>query len=115
MDHPFERRTFRIQYPERARPRLTVGADVLEVVDCCEEGLRFRATHLPLPEPGTVIAGTLAFQSDRQVVEVRGRVVRCQSGEVALHLERPGVPRSILFAEQRFLSRRYPLWVRSTR
>ena len=108
MWFPFERSIYRIQYPERARPALTLPEGVVPVVDCSEQGLRYRSSQGTLPEVGAVIQGKVKFQSDGSEVPVRGKVVRCQAGEVAILLESPGLPRAVLFAEQRYIGKRYP-------
>jgi hypothetical protein len=57
---------------------------------------------------GTVVQGSVKFQSVDAPVAVRGKVIRCQAGEVAIQLEAPGVPRAVIFSEQRFIGKRYP-------
>lgn len=108
MEYPFSRSIYRIQYPEKARPALTLPAGVVAVVDCSEEGLRYLPAKGPLPELGTVVAGKVKFKSVDSEVAVRGKVIRVQAGEIAIQLESPGVPRAVIFSEQRFIGKRYP-------
>lgn len=102
-----ERAHYRLAYPTRERPRFLLDDAGLEVVDCSERGLRFRAPDGPAPDPGTTVHGTLVFRRSG-TVDVEGAVVRIQDGEVAVHLTEPGVPFSLIWAEQRWLRSRYP-------
>lgn len=86
---------------------MTLAEGVVQVVDCSEEGLRYRPASA-LPEIGSVVQGTVKFQSVATEVAVRGKVIRCQAGEVAIQLDAPGLPRSVIFSEQRFIGKRYP-------
>lgn len=102
-----ERAHYRLAYPVMERPHLLLEDAGLEVVDCSEKGLRFRAPDGPVPEPGTHVQGTLVFRHGA-TEEVEGAVVRIQDGEVAVHLTERGVPFSRIWAEQRWLRSRYP-------
>ena len=114
VSFPFDRRVFRIEYPESARPEFTFADGVAGVVDCSEDGLRYRSPTGTYPPVGTIIEGSIRFRGTPAQAKVRGTVVRCQGGEVAMHLEAPGVATAVLFAEQRFLRARYPARERST-
>ena len=89
------------------RPRLLLDDAGHEVVDCSERGIRFRPADGPVPEHGATVQGTLVFRRSG-TVDVEGAVVRVQDGEVAVHLAEPGVPFSVIWAEQRWLRGRYP-------
>lgn len=102
-----ERAHYRLAYPVMERPRLLLEDEGLEVVDCSERGLRFRAADGPVPELGTHVQGTLVFRLG-ETEEVEGAVVRVQAGEAAVHLTVRGVPFSRIWAEQRRLRSRYP-------
>ncbi len=108
MSHPYDRSTFRIQYPERVRPELVLREGTRPVVDVSEHGLRYQSAGEALPEIGTEVEGLVRFRQRADDVHVRGVVIRCQGGQVAIRLEVPGLPRATLFAEQRFLWTRYP-------
>lgn len=108
VSYPFERSVYRIQYPERVRPSLILRDGTVPVIDCSEDGLRYLPAGGALPEIGTAVEGRVRFQSGHAEVAVKGTVIRCQAGEVAVHLAAPGLPRAVLFAEQRFLGSRYP-------
>lgn len=114
VSFPYERRVFRIEYPESARPQFTFAAGVASVVDCSEDGFRYLSPTGTYPPVGTIIEGSIRFRGTPGESKVRGAVVRCQGGEVAMHLEAPGVSTAVLFAEQRFLRARYPARDRST-
>lgn len=109
VQYPHERSLYRIEYPERERPQLTLLIGIVPVIDCSEDGLRYKPpAGVTLPEVGTVVEGRVRFKRHPEDIPVRGTVVRCQAGEVAVHLSPPGIPRKLLFSEQRFLGARYP-------
>jgi hypothetical protein len=96
---PQERAFPRLQYPSHLRPYLVTRHDLCEVVDCSERGLRYGST-LDLPAPGTRVSARLCFRSGIEVA-IRGRVVRVQSGEVALELdESHAIPADVIAAEE---------------
>ncbi len=108
MTQPNKRSVYRIEYPERERPGLKLASALVQVLDCSEEGLRFKLPDgLVLPELDATIEGRIRFKRHSEEVPVRGTVVRCVGREVAIRLAPPGIPRSLLFSEQRFLSTRY--------
>ena len=103
------REHFRIVYPKFVQPRFVIdGVSVpMRVYDCSETGVRYeRPPNVPL-EVGDEVTGTLRFHPRRQV-ELLGVVVRAGSADVALRLIPPGIPISVMFAEQRHLMRMYP-------
>jgi len=104
MPTPYERAHYRIPYPEYEGPRLVVGHQVCEVVDCSERGLRFRSEAHLLPAPGQMVEGRLRFPRGIEV-RVEGMVMRVQDGEVALRLIGPGIPFRVILQEQIFLRR----------
>lgn len=108
VNYPHERSVYRIEYPERERPELKLATGVVAVIDCSEDGLRFKLPDgSPMPDIGVAVEGRVRFKRHPELVSIRGNVVRCQGREVALHLAPPGLPRSLLFSEQRFLGSRY--------
>lgn len=108
MKYPFDRGEYRIPYPPTARPRLRVGEREVAVVDCSQRGLRYVAEAGEAPEIGSTIEGRVCLLSKREWLDVSGTVVRVQDGEVAVHLERPGIPMQRVFDEQRYLARHFP-------
>lgn len=104
MPRSYERSAYRIPYPFIESPRLIVGMQVLQVVDCSERGLRFRAPGPELPELGTRLRGRLRFPRGAEV-GIEGTVVRIMDDEVALYLSDPGVPFRVILQEQIHLRR----------
>ena len=104
MPRSYERSAYRIPYPFVESPRLIVGTQVLQVVDCSEKGLRFRAAPQEVPEVGTRVQGRLRFPRGAEVV-IDGTVVRVKDDEVALHLTDAGVPFRVILQEQIHLRR----------
>ena len=90
-------------YPTALVPYVRLeGATVsTPVLDLSEEGLRYKLLtgELP-PETGAPIAGELRMH-DAEPLAFRGLVVRAADGAVALKLEAPGLPFSLLLREQR--------------
>ncbi|MEP6571820.1 MAG: PilZ domain-containing protein [Gemmatimonadota bacterium] len=95
------REHYRIQYPTRARPVFEVGERRYPVADLSEGGMRIRQEAYPEPLLGETLQGTLKF-AQGDTVEVRGRVLRIDEGNIALRLD-AGVPFKIILDEQRFL------------
>jgi hypothetical protein len=108
MSFPFDRRSYRIPYPPTARGTFTVNGEELPLVDCSERGLRYAARADQLPDVGTLVSGKVTLLSSRQAIAISGTVVRCWAGEVAIELAAPGIPVQAIFAEQRYMAKRFP-------
>lgn len=105
-EYPFERKHFRIVFPQRERPRLAQPDGTRHpVMDCSENGLRYRPHDGAMPELGASVEGVLHFRGGRRV-EVAGTVVRFHEGDVGVELSGEGIPFPALWAEQRRLRRR---------
>ena len=107
MDTENRRDFYRIQFPVEARPRLLLDAPgtiqlVCEVIECSERGLRFQVPTQWLLPIGATVSGTVSFARGAEV-RVAGSVVRTQNDEVALLLNRQGIPLGVVLDEQRFL------------
>lgn len=102
------RQYYRITYPPKARPALTVFDHAFEVVDLSERGIRFKLGDAVAPSAGNEFQGQVRFKQGA-TAEVGGTILRVIDGEVAAALEL-GVPASMIRAEQRYLlenSRRF--------
>lgn len=109
MSYAFDRATYRVPYPPTARPRFHMERLELEVVDCSEEGIRYVSpANIPLPEAGARIVGELRLLHRPGRIPIEGTVLRCFGQEVAVGLDKPGIPVQAIFGEQRFLARRFP-------
>ena len=102
------REYFRIGYPLAERPQFIVGDAVHQVMDCCEAGFRYYSAGFEMPEVGTMVEGRIRFRRG-QKVNVRGRVVWRNQGQVAVALTDARIPLSIIYDEQRYLRKRYPV------
>lgn len=100
-----QRAFYRIPFPVWERPRLVIGSQICEVIDCSEQGVRYRPSAALRPVVGAALAGTLRFPSGI-AVPVAGTVVRAADAEVAIHLSGEGIPFSIILREQLQLRRR---------
>ena len=70
-----ERRTrYRLQYPAKARPRLILDGRAFEVIDLCEQGVRFLLDEGSAIKKGDAIAGSIEF-GDGSRGHVQGKVV----------------------------------------
>jgi hypothetical protein len=107
MPFKFDRSQYRIPYPPSARARLLLGSREVPLVDCSERGIRYMVGAAEVPDIGTRITGTVRLLSGGPAHLVSGKVVRCTAGEVAVELEAPGIPLQAVFAEQRYLNRRF--------
>jgi PilZ domain len=101
MSQPSDRRHSRIQYPNAARPQITIGGRSFEVIDLSEGGVRFKAEDTPSIAVGDEVSGTVRFRRT-ETIEIKGSVVRLGGREVALKLD-VGIPLRIIIEEQRFL------------
>ncbi len=97
----FEREHYRVVYPEAARPRLIGGGLERDVIDLCEEGLRYRPADAEVRAIGDVIDGFVRLRRGAEV-GVTGTVVRVDEREIALHLT-VGIPLRVVLEEQRYL------------
>lgn len=104
MPNPNLRHYFRIRYPVEARPRLVLGSNICEVLDCSEKGVRFRATCMLRPARGDMLEGKLRFPRGEELA-VHGEVVRIEEDRVALELSGRGVPFGVILQEQLYLRR----------
>ena len=102
-----DRATYRAAYPSgypvALIPHIHLKGErmALPILDCSEEGIRYRAPvgapELPL---GTPVAGELHTRNGTATA-IRGHIVRAEAGDVAMRLNAPGLPFSMLLAEQR--------------
>ena len=104
-EYEFEREHYRIEYPAAARPRFLGNGLDREVVDLCEQGLRYQAAEGEQCRNGDAIEGIVRFRRGVEVPVV-GTVVRQVEREVALRLS-VGVPLRVVLDEQRFLRERH--------
>lgn len=104
-EYQFEREHYRIEYPPAARPRFLVDGSHREVIDVCEQGLRYRAADDERRAIGDEVEGIVRFLRGEEV-RVLGTVVRLDDREVALRLS-VGVPLRVVLEEQRFLRERH--------
>jgi hypothetical protein len=107
MSYPIERSHYRIKYPMRERPQLTLGERVHAVVDCSEFGIRYLAGRTALPEIGAEVEGRIRFGRGAEA-DITGTVVRVASDGIALRLKSP-IPLRIIIDEQRYLRINYPM------
>ena len=106
-----QRTHFRVVYPEQERPTFLSadGSASAPVLDCSEGGLRIQlGPNQRTPAMRQPVSGRIRLR-DGQEVPVQGSVVRVQGREVCLKLDRPGLPLSVIFSEQRFLRTRYAI------
>ena len=103
-EYRFEREHYRIEYPTAARPRFLVDGAQREIVDICEQGLRYRAAEGERRSVGEEVEGIVRFRRGEDV-RVIGAVVRLGDQEVALRLG-VGVPLRAVLEEQRYIRER---------
>ncbi len=101
----FEREHYRIKYPAAARPRFIGGGLERDVIDLCEQGLRYRAAEGEARAVGDVVEGIIRVRRGDEV-PVLGTVVRVIEREISLQLT-AGVPLRLVLDEQRYLRERY--------
>ena len=99
---------FRVAYPLAERPQLISGDAVHQVLDCCEAGFRYYSAGFEPPEVGAPLEGRIRFRRGPSI-SVRGRVVWAERGQVAVALTDSRIPLSIIYDEQRYLRKHYPV------
>lgn len=104
-EYEFERGHYRIEYPAAARPRFLVEGQDREVVDLCEQGLRYRGGDDEQRQIGDKVEGIVRFRRGEET-RVLGTVVRMIDREVALRLS-VGVPLRVVLEEQRYIRERH--------
>ena len=100
---------FRISYPLAERPQFILGDAVHQVIDCAEAGFRFHMGGFEIPELGTTLGARIRLRRGA-TVDVRARVVWTSSDEVAVALTDSRIPLAIIYDEQRYLRKHYPMW-----
>lgn len=101
----FEREHYRIVYPTAARPRFIGDGLEREVIDMCEQGLRYRAADGETRAVDDRVGGTVRLRGGAEV-QVSGAVVRVVEREVSLRLS-VGVPLRVVLEEQRYIRERH--------
>lgn len=97
---------FRIVYPSKARPSLTIGEESFPVVDLCERGIRFmKKDNTPLPL-GQVLKATITF-AHKRTMELVGEILRVQGNDAVIFLATP-IPPGAILEEQRYLLKNFP-------
>ena len=96
-----EREHYRIRYPTGARPRFVSETLERQVIDLCEQGLRYRMCDGETRALGDEVEGLVRLRRGEEI-RVLGTVVRMSEREVALRLP-VGVPLRIVLEEQRYL------------
>jgi len=86
-----------------------LGDAVHQVLDCSEAGFRYHAAGFDAPSVGTLVEGRLRFRRGAQI-KVRGRVVWVSRRQVAVALTDSRIPLSVIYDEQRYLRKHYPMW-----
>ena len=114
MTAPDERRWhYRVEYPERAMPVVDTRDGPARMLDVSEAGLRYELPiGAPPPEADEEFTAVLRFHDARKV-EVRVVITRVSGRRVSARIAAPGIPLNVMFAEQRWLMRHYPLRFRA--
>ena len=97
----FEREHYRIQYPTAARPWFIGGRLDREVMELCEQGLRYRAGDGERIAVGDELEGIVRVRRGEEM-RVLGVVVRIEGREVAVRLS-VGMPLRVVLDEQRYI------------
>ena len=97
----FEREHYRILYPTAARPRFVGGGFDREVIDLCEQGLRYRAAQGETCALGDEVEGIVRVRRGEEM-RALGTVVRIEGRDISLRLS-VGVPLRVVLDEQRYI------------
>lgn len=105
MPSPEQRGHARLRYPAPNRSGLQLDDQSLDLLDLSETGLRFREAE---SSAHAILGGdvrAVVWLRNGQKVPVAGTVVRVDHGEVAVRLDKAGIPLFNIEAEQSFLRR----------
>ena len=102
-----QRDHFRINYPNGARPTITIAGQELTIVDLSEAGVKYALGLTPRPDKGKTVIGVVRFR-DGTKIRVEGTVVRSSAEDrtCILHLSK-GIPLSKMMEEQRYIIRNF--------
>ena len=101
-----DRAFFRLEYPPREQPTITIDRVKYSVRDLSEGGVRF-ATPLGTPlRVGDQVDASITFRRDQHTIDVEGLVIRLipYPPQCALKLTKR-IPRLRMAEEQRYINR----------
>ena len=101
-DREVYRVVYPVSYPTALIPHVLLDGESnpVPLLDSSEHGIRYRIVSGDTLALGTPVSGELQRQ-DHAPLSFSGHLVRVEPGEVAVRLDPPGLPFSLLLAEQR--------------
>ncbi len=101
-DRAVYRVVYPVSYPTTLIPHVLLDGEsnAVPLLDCSEHGIRYRIVSGDTLALGTPVSGEVQ-REDRPPLSFSGHLVRVEPGEVAVRLDPPGLPFSLLLAEQR--------------
>ena len=102
-----QREHYRIRYPDKERPQLTIGKQAFEIIDLSEKGIYFAMGSQHSYVENQALKGTVVFRSGKRC-DIAGKILRINELEktCALRLDRP-IPLAQIMEEQRMLLQKY--------
>jgi hypothetical protein len=100
------RQYFRLRYPHKDRPVITLMGRTFHVCEISERGMRIIFVSSTEVALGITVSGKIEF-FDKETIEVEGTILRQHDAEVALKLSK-GISLKRMTIEQRRLRKKYP-------
>lgn len=100
-----KREHFRIRYPVKERPLLLLAQQEFEIIDMCEEAVKFRCPGFRSFSVGDLLEGGIRFRNGESM-QVEGKVLRVDRESVVMVVD-PSIPCSLIVSEQRRLANKY--------
>ncbi|WP_194435545.1 PilZ domain-containing protein [Vibrio fluminensis] len=101
-----KRRYYRLKYPRRAMPVVSIDNQLFHVSEISEKGIRIVMNSFASLYRGLTLTGTLSLGLDNKI-KVKGRVLRFDDSEVILQLDQ-GPSFKDMVEQQRHIRNNYP-------
>ena len=102
------REYYRVEYPRKYRPNLTLGGKAYKVINISESGVRFGGAEPKTFRVGQAVDFNIRFR-DGDTVDLWGKVVRVDRATVAIRLDCL-IPLDRIRSEDRYLIKNFPLY-----
>ncbi|OLQ93806.1 peptide chain release factor A [Vibrio ponticus] len=105
-DYVQKRRYYRLKYPRRAMPVVSIDEQLFHVSEISEKGIRIIMNNLASLYRGLTLTGTLSLGIENQI-KVKGQILRFDDNEVILELHQ-GPSFKDMVEQQRHIRNNYP-------
>jgi c-di-GMP-binding flagellar brake protein YcgR len=100
------RQYYRLKYPKKARPVMSVENQQFQICESSERGLRILMNNIANLYSGLRLSGTVRLHSDQEI-SIEGSILRFDNDEVIVKLDK-GLSFRDMVSEQRHIRQKYP-------